>query len=99
MYPRDSNGGGAAPFGLCPVLSRERPATDSPSDSLLSPGAAWPRTPVLVRALGLTTRWAPTTTRCGEIAHHRPPPAVACGRRYAGVVVDSLSFFRRAEWG
>jgi len=31
--------------------------------------------------------------RCGEIEHHLPPPAVACTRRYAGVVVNTLSFF------
>ena len=50
-----------------------------------------------VDALG----WASTPTRCGEITAHRLPPlAVACRvRRYAGVVVDALSFFPPAQGG
>lgn len=46
-------------------------------------------------------RWASTPTRCGEITAHRLPPlAVACRvRRYAGVVVDALSFFPPAQGG
>ena len=55
----------------------------------------WPSShpPGIVRALGPARQWASTATRCGEIVHHLPPPAVACTRRYAGVVVDALSFF------
>lgn len=45
-------------------------------------------------------RWASTPTRCGEITAHRlPPPAVACTRRYAGVVADALSFFPPVQGG
>lgn len=49
----------------------------------------------------LPARWVATTTttRCGEIDLHLPPLAVACSRRYAGVVVASLSFFWPVQSG
>jgi hypothetical protein len=98
----------------CPVLPAEndRPATHSSCQALPdcprallaliqprhrpSTDARWRGPDQPVDGMG----WASTATRCGEITAHRLPPlAVACTRRYAGVVVDILSFFPPAQGG
>ena len=75
-----------------------RPSSHSPNQTPASSvRACWPGPDEPMDALG----WASTPTRCGEITAHRLPPlAVACRvRRYAGVVVDALSFFPPAQGG